>query len=532
MRNIDKKIRKIFEGFETPPILFVGAGLSRRYLGLGNWEKLLRDMAVLTKENELAFEMYRRKAINEGFQVGEYQKIAELIERDLSDVWFEQDRFKESRDEYKELAIQGVSPLKIEIGKYIKENSKCTVKEYENEIESFKRLGEKSIAGVITTNYDEFIERVLGNYTTYIGQEELIFSNIQGVGEIYKIHGCCTEPGTIVIDEKDYIDFEEKNAYLAAKILTIFLEHPIIFLGYSISDPNIKGILKAIVKCLSKEKLEQFKERLIFIQWNGEEKEDEIKSSEILFDDEKTLEMTSILLKDYSILYEALLNNKFRYKTSVLRRLKEEIYDLVLTNEPTTKMKVVGIDDDSNLDNVEFVVGVGVMSEFGQKGYSGLKVEEIIEDVLFDNKDYDSNFVVTASLPMVLAHNGGSIPIYKYVSSSEVELPMKVKKEIKTEYKNLLNKTILDDNRRIRFKNSTIKDIRLKNETDKALELIHFLQEENIEIEELGDFLREYYTDNPNLLSGGKAANKTNFRRLVKIYDWLKYYKKYKEKES
>jgi hypothetical protein len=35
---------------------------------------------------------------------------------------------------------------------------------------------------------------------------------------------------------------------LAAKILIIFLEHPVIFLGYSISDKNIENVLKAIVK--------------------------------------------------------------------------------------------------------------------------------------------------------------------------------------------------------------------------------------------------------------------------------------------
>jgi len=125
----------------------------------------------------------------------------------------------------------------------------------------FKKIGEKSVASVITTNYDSFIERNLKSFKKYIGQEELIFSNIQGVGEIYKIHGCSCDAGSIVINEKDYMGFEENNPYLAAKILTIFLEHPIIFLGYSLFDSNIKTILKSIVKCLSKEKLEMFKKR-------------------------------------------------------------------------------------------------------------------------------------------------------------------------------------------------------------------------------------------------------------------------------
>ena len=41
--------------------------------------------------------------------------------------------------------------------------------------------------------------------------------------------------------------------------MTIFMEYPIIFMGfmgYSISDPNIQGILGDIVECLPPEKVE------------------------------------------------------------------------------------------------------------------------------------------------------------------------------------------------------------------------------------------------------------------------------------
>lgn len=524
-----EKLKDIFKNFNTAPVLFIGAGLSRRYLDLGNWETLLREMAKLVKNNELAFESYSRKAKNEGFKVGEYQKIAELIEHDMSELWFEDSKFKDSRERYKELAIEGVSPLKIEIAKYIKDNSSNFKEEYNNEIELFKKLGEKSMAAVITTNYDTFIEDGLINYTRYIGQEELIFSNIQGVGEIYKIHGCATAPDSIVINEKDYLEFEEKNAYLAAKILTIFLEHPIIFLGYSIGDKNIKSILKSIVKCLSKEKLESFKKRLIFVEWNDSDKEDEISTHSISFEDEKTLEMTRVYIKNYSILYETLLNNNFKYNTTVLRRLKEEIYELVVSNEPTTKMKVVGIEDDVNLDNVEFVVGVGILSEFGKKGYSGLKVEEIFEDVLFNNKDYDANLVVAQSLPILLKQNTGSVPIYKYISKATVDLPSYVKGSIKSNYADLLSRTIRSNKKRDDYIDKTIDDIILNNTPDKSLELIPFLEKDNIDVEILGNFLKEFYKKNTNIFVDGKGSDKTNFRRLIKIYDWLKYYK---EKES
>lgn len=121
---------------------------------------------------------------------------------------------------------------------YIKDNSVLDIK-YKEEIEMLSTLSEKSISGVITTNYDEFVETYFKGYTKYVGQGQLIFSAIQGIAEIFKIHGSVEEPQSLVINEQDYIDFDKKSAYLAAKLMTIFMEYPIIFMGYSINVNNL-----------------------------------------------------------------------------------------------------------------------------------------------------------------------------------------------------------------------------------------------------------------------------------------------------
>ena len=54
----------------------------------------------------------------------------------------------------------------------------------------------------------------------------------------------------------DDISFEKKNPYLAAKLLTIFTEHPIIFIGYSLTDENILKILNSIAQCLTSDNLQ------------------------------------------------------------------------------------------------------------------------------------------------------------------------------------------------------------------------------------------------------------------------------------
>jgi len=45
------------------------------------------------------------------------------------------------------------------------------------------------------------------------------------------------------LNEEDYKRFDEDHKYLSAKLLTYFIEHPLIFIGYSAEDPNIKAIL-------------------------------------------------------------------------------------------------------------------------------------------------------------------------------------------------------------------------------------------------------------------------------------------------
>lgn len=65
---------------------------------------------------------------------------------------------------------------------------------------------------------------------------------------------------------EDYESFHAKNPYLAAKLLTVFVEHPIIFIGNSISDSNVIEIIESIVKCLDSTNIGKLIERLIFVE--------------------------------------------------------------------------------------------------------------------------------------------------------------------------------------------------------------------------------------------------------------------------
>lgn len=521
-----RKIIDMMKKTNTLPFLFVGSGLSRRYLGLENWEGLLSEFADRISDNEFAYNIYKQRAEVQKYNSGLLPKIAELIENDFNQVWFEEKKFSENRERHRENITKGVSPLKIEIGDYMISKSANIVEEYKAEIDLFRQIGNKSVAGFITTNYDLLLESLFGNFKKYIGQEELIFSQIQGISEIYKIHGCASKPESIVINEKDYNEFADKYAYLAAKLLTIFLEHPIIFIGYSISDKNIENILKAIVQCLSQEHLERLKERLLFVEWCQVGEED-ISIYSKSFEGEKSIDMTRIKLNDFSILYEALIENKAKYNVSILRQIKEDIYNLVIENKPTGTLRVIGLEDDDALEQVEIVIGVGVLSEFGQKGYLGVSADELYEDVILDNGNFDSERIIHYTLPILLPRNSGFLPIYKYLAGYEKDVPDLVKSSVKTEYDQLLSKTIKKNRVKHVDRNSDIKTIIQKYSLKKCLQIIPHMKPENLELEQLHCLLRRAFEEIPDVLGKNDQALRSDMKRVIRIYDFLKF--KYKK---
>ena len=150
------------------------------------------------------------------------------------------------------------------------------------------------------------MEATFSDYKTYIGQEQLLFSENISIGEIYKIHGCVTSPESLIVSSNDYANFKKRNAYLAAKLLTIFVEHPVIFLGYSISDPNILELLFSLKDCLAAHNIEKLKDRLIFVEWRAEQNEPIMIDGTLSLSDGKILPIKHIKINSFQSAVELL----------------------------------------------------------------------------------------------------------------------------------------------------------------------------------------------------------------------------------
>jgi len=252
--NFQERLNEHLNKFNTSPFLFVGSGFSRRYHGLPTWETLLIEMISRLSLNK-PYEFYKSNSS------GSLPLVASMMGEEFNSIWWSSDKFSESRALYQKHIITRQCPFKLEITRYLDENSRLI--NHETLKKELNLLKKANIDGVITTNWDTLTEELFPTFTTFIGQEELIFSELFTVGEIYKVHGSITNPSSLVLTAEDYENFEERNTYLAAKLLTLFIEHPIIFIGYSLDDKNIHNILKSIVKCLTKDNVKKLQDSLL-----------------------------------------------------------------------------------------------------------------------------------------------------------------------------------------------------------------------------------------------------------------------------
>ncbi|WP_175528058.1 SIR2 family protein [Cohaesibacter marisflavi] len=387
--------------FDSSPILFVGSGFSRRYLGLEDWFHLLAKFSEEIGQNI----NYYVSSSN-----GSLPAAASLLAMDYHNTWWNEDKYSNARERYSDACKVTSSALKIEIARYIKEISETspTDETLQHELELLQK---SCIDGIITTNWDLMLERLFPEYKVFIGQEGAIFNNFQGVGEIFKIHGCCSDPNSQILTEEDYNSFDSKYPYLTSKLLTFFVEHPVIFIGYSLSDTNIVDILRSIGQCLSGDSLEKLRDRIIVIDWKPEE--EPTFSDGTIKIGETTVPIKTIRTNSFIPVFSALASIKRRFPANVLRELKEYVFDLVRTNDPKGNLLVADIDSTNTHENLEVVFGVGAITKYHETGYKGLNRYDLCRDLIFDNGRFDPGHVLSVTMPDFPP--ASYFPVFKYL---------------------------------------------------------------------------------------------------------------------
>jgi hypothetical protein len=513
--SVEDDLTEILKSRHAGAFLFVGSGFSRRYLGLEDWVGLLSRFCVAGRP----FGYYLTTAN------GDVPAAAKLLAVDFNEYWWKAPEYAASVERYQSRVADVSSALRLEVSAYLAGLDQAASAKIEY-LEEIKLLASLNVDGIITTNWDIFLEQLFPDYRKYIGQNELLFSNPQEIGEIYKIHGCASRPESLVLTSDDYAAFHEKNPYLAAKLITVFVEHPVVFLGYSISDLNISSLLRSITLCMGKDQIEQLRRNLIFVQ-RLKDGETSGVSDTFLTIDGVQIPLVLVRTNDFSEVYRALGSTKRKIPARVLRYCKEQLYELVRSLEPEKKLSVVDIDAIDQKEDVEFLVGVGVASpeaaDIAKIGYEAIDVKDLIIDLVHDNRKYDPQQIIGSVIKRA-GRNTKYVPVFKYLSGigitskdsfqkSGLPLAKWVNRDLK-DYRVKLYKAAFYKRR-----HESLEEIITGSTPENAATLIPFLAKEKIDLDRLRTFLEEH-EDKIDYENSNYASY---FRKLAALYDQLRY---------
>ncbi|RMG71911.1 MAG: Sir2 family NAD-dependent protein deacetylase [Bacteroidetes bacterium] len=193
-------------------ILFVGGGVSIN-LGLPSWDRLIDKLA-----DDLGMDRAYFRGLGDHLVLAEYYKLN-----------------------------KGIGPLRSWMDRKWHNTDKVDIKTSD----IHRLIVELDFPIIYTTNYDRWIEFAFKAYAKpYIKISDV--SDIKGIEEqktqIIKFHGDFDNDSSIVLTESSYFDRLDFETPLDIKLRADVLGRSLLFIGYSLSDINIRYLLYKLNK--------------------------------------------------------------------------------------------------------------------------------------------------------------------------------------------------------------------------------------------------------------------------------------------
>ena len=197
-------------------VLFVGAGLSA-WAGLPRWTGFLEGLIDDVKRN---FDGGSTGELEELVKMGRYLEVAEYCKEKLGKARF---------DEYVGKVLQ---PSKPEIPR------------------PHRLIVDLPFRAIVTTNYDKLLEnayysekRISPKVATHTDLEVLATILFDSAFFILKAHGDIARPDTMILSAREYREAIHSNPAFNAVFTALLMSNAVLFLGYSLSDPDLNLML-------------------------------------------------------------------------------------------------------------------------------------------------------------------------------------------------------------------------------------------------------------------------------------------------
>ncbi len=182
-------LEKIVES-RRMPVLFIGSGISKRYLyNFPTWGELLENCFKKVESDSFQYQKIideLKRSCKSEFEVN--IRLASEIESRFNSAFYDR-KLQFGKSKNPNWVKTGVSPFKMYLSYFFKKLHLNHNPELTLELEAFKNLKNK-VSAVITTNYDCLLEKSIfaDDYSVFIHQNDLFSADSYNSAEIYKIH--------------------------------------------------------------------------------------------------------------------------------------------------------------------------------------------------------------------------------------------------------------------------------------------------------------------------------------------------------
>ncbi|MGQ4682062.1 SIR2 family protein [Paenibacillus polymyxa] len=511
------------------PIVFIGSGISKRFLNnFPDWPNLLREFWEKAGLQNFYGELNNTRAqiqreypeFNDKENNHEaYIQMGAKLENEFN-TQFNQGNILIENFSQEDAFNKNLSPLKKAIANRFKTYS--FKPGFDEEYSAFVRMLLKTQI-ILTTNYDTFIEDSYDKassykITKYVGQRGF-FKDTYDYAELYKLHGCAENPEDIILTKDDYNKFEKNSVLISAKIISIMLNSPIIFMGYSLTDINVRRIIQDFTRSISDEEVQLLEDRLILIEWKDGEND---LIEEVLNDRDLGCKLKVIKTNNFKSVFEKISAVNQGVAPSEVRKYKHIIKELIVDSGKKGSLNSLLVSP-MQLDDIERRIGDNkLIVALGDATYI-FQMPDLISYVYnyffeTDKIHTDIAFRYIASQP-----DNSRIPFWSYIKDVNIDQTNlhnldkdKIKRRV-AKFSNIDECTrTINASYKIK-KNSLDSIINLKFKEEKEFDVIAY-NAENLD----RDQLREYLLTKLNRYKEeGARALPTSLRRIFMIYDLL-----------
>lgn len=498
-------ISNFVKQYKNHPVLFVGTGLSLRYLvNSFSWEGLLKEIFFHCDDGERRYyDLKHRFSTDEGV---DFSKIALYLDENFDDLTGESKNtyFGDIYELfYKNMKCFGrsSSKMKLYISKLLGE-----LKYRESmkmEIAEFKNI-RKNIGSVITTNYDRMIEDIF-EFSPLIGNH-ILLSN--PYGSVYKIHGCVSRPEEIIITAKDYEKFRTRYDLINAQLLSLFIHHPVIFIGYSINDDNVRKILKTIFSYVDVEgvRKDEISTNFLLVAHDEKSNSTEVVEHNMVLDTptgSAIVRINKIQTNNFTAIYEALNGLNLPVSAMDVRKI-QSVFKGISRGDGG---RVIITEDFDKLRNSDRVLAIGSAEIMN---YCFLTASEMMKNYFLIIEEREQKTVELIDKQIIRSDQ--YFPIFAF---SSIYKKLHRAKELQQQQIKLVSSLIMKRDRRCRGSHTSIAAV--YNDmtvllSHKVVEVICSIILKRIDLMEVEKFLKTF----ENKVS-------TDYRKILCVYDLVKY---------